>query len=98
MLQLLRDPDTLDRTSPGIFDTRQYSLLQFLPGIFTSAVSCIAVNDVEGYLMAGSSDGDIKVKVKALATWLRPGQLGYIYGVHSFSPVLPPSFFPSTAV
>ena len=45
----------------GIFDIRQYALLQCFP-LHTAAVNCIAVNDVDGYLVTGSADGDIKVK------------------------------------
>ena len=45
----------------GIFDVRQYALLQCFP-LHAAAVNCIAVNDVDGYLVTGSADGDIKVK------------------------------------
>ena len=43
-----------------VFDVRQFALLQCLP-LHSSAVTCITVNDVEGYVVTGSADGDIKV-------------------------------------
>jgi len=47
-------------TDPGIFDIRQHALLQCLP-LHNAAVNCIAVNNVDGYFVTGSADGDIKV-------------------------------------
>ena len=44
----------------GVFDIRQNALLQSIT-VHTGAVNCIVVNDVDGYFVTGSSDGDIKV-------------------------------------
>ena len=52
-------PTDLD-WSLDIFDIRQYALLQCLQ-LHNAAVNCIAVNDVGGYFVSGSADGDIKV-------------------------------------
>ena len=43
-----------------IFDIRQNALIQYLT-VHSSAITCMVVNDVEGYLVTGSSEGDIKV-------------------------------------
>ena len=45
-----------------IFDVRQNALIQCLP-VHTAAITCMAVSDVEGYLVTGSSEGEIKVRV-----------------------------------
>ena len=44
----------------GIFDVRQHALLQSLP-VHSGAINSIVVNDVDGYFITGSSEGDIKV-------------------------------------
>lgn len=46
-----------------IFDIRQFSLLHCLP-VHSSSINCIAVNDIDGYIVTGASDGDIKVRGK----------------------------------
>jgi len=43
-----------------IFDIRQRSLLQSI-SLHSSSVNCIAVNDIDGYFVSGSADGDVKV-------------------------------------
>lgn len=43
-----------------IFDIRQNALIQSIT-IHSSPITCMVVNDVEGYLVTGSSEGDIKV-------------------------------------
>ena len=43
-----------------IFDIRQNALIQSL-SVHTSAITCMEVNDVEGYIVTGSTEGDIKV-------------------------------------
>ena len=43
-----------------IFDVRQNALIQSLP-VHGSPITCMEVNDVEGYLVTGSMEGDIKV-------------------------------------
>ena len=44
-----------------IFDVRQNALIQCLP-VHTAAITCMAVSDLEGYLVTGSSEGEIKVR------------------------------------
>ena len=46
-----------------IFDVRQNALIQCLP-VHSAAITCMMVNDVEGYLVTGSSEGEIKVHVR----------------------------------
>ena len=46
-----------------IFDIRQNALIQSL-SVHTSAITCMEVNDVEGYIVTGSTEGDIKVSVE----------------------------------
>lgn len=46
----------------GIFDVRQHALLQSLP-VHSGAINSIVVNDVDGYFITGSSEGDIKVRL-----------------------------------
>ena len=43
-----------------IFDIRQNALIQCLP-VFTSSITCMEVNDIDGYIVTGSAEGDIKV-------------------------------------
>ena len=44
----------------SIFDIRQNTLIHSLQ-VHTSAINCMEVNDVGGYIVTGSSEGDIKV-------------------------------------
>ena len=43
-----------------MFDIRQFSLLQCLQ-LHSSAINCIAMNDIDGYFVTGAVDGEIKV-------------------------------------
>ena len=76
-----------------IFDIRQNALIQSLP-VHTSAVTCMEVNDVDGYIVTGSAEGDIKVSRKSLLRPLardppfRSGRL-YIYLPRHGGPALP---------
>ncbi len=45
---------------PAIFDMRHCDLLQSIQ-LHSAEVNCILVNDVDGYLVTGSGNGDIKV-------------------------------------
>lgn len=45
-----------------VFDIRQHSLLQSI-SLHSSAINCIVVNDIDGYFVTGSADGDIKVRI-----------------------------------
>lgn len=44
----------------GVFDIRHHVLLRTVPA-HTSSINSIVLNDIEGYFVTGSSEGEIKV-------------------------------------
>lgn len=44
-----------------VYDIRQRALLQSI-SLHSSSINCIVVNDIDGYFVTGSADGDIKVR------------------------------------
>ena len=52
------DPTT---SKQAIIDVRQKAVVSKLTA-HSSAVTCIVLNDTDGYFLTGSSEGDIKVR------------------------------------
>ena len=44
----------------GVFDIRHHVLLRTVPA-HTTSINSIVLNDIEGYFVTGSSEGEIKV-------------------------------------
>ena len=47
----------------GVFDIRHHVLLRTVPA-HTSSINSIVLNEIEGYFVTGSSEGEIKVRLQ----------------------------------